>query len=150
MSISAPDQIHVIEEFKFEHRRTEDRVHFSLEVKAPGWVLVGFNDSKNIEQSYLVFGSIDGLGFHVEDHFVTSFGQHESLFDLGEGASLKDCMVKDVHGTKSLTFSLPINPTTKMAPDFKNQKAHYVWLAYSVDRDFNHHSRKRIGRWIKL
>ena len=139
-----------IDEFHFTQVRIDDRIHFRLAVEAPGWILLGFNLNSEIMNSYLVFGREDQLGQHVEDHFVVAHGRHESLFELGEGAGLKDCSVSMSNTKKELRFSLPIKSVSDFSPDFTVKKEHFIWLAYSTENDFNHHSRKRIGKWIAL
>ncbi|MBV6647876.1 MAG: hypothetical protein KI790_20620, partial [Cyclobacteriaceae bacterium] len=128
----------------------EDRIHFSIAAPTNGWVLVGFNDKENIVGSHLVFGAVEDGFVMIEDHCVTAYGQHRSLFDLASSSSIRDFDCYEANGKTAMSFSLPTDTRCKYAFDLNKGQKIYIWLAYSESDDFNHHSRKRIGRWITL
>lgn len=138
----------VVEDFELSYQYMEDRIYFKLSAPTSGWIMIGFNTSQSIKKSYLVFGAFKNSFSEVEDHWVRDFGDHVALFELAEGAHLLNCRSFQIGRKAFLEFSLPIKPTSKYSPAFEKGSRKFVWLAYSDSDDFDHHSTKRIGKWI--
>jgi hypothetical protein len=139
-----------IEDFHFDYRQKGNRIVFVVEAPTKGWVLIGFNQKSDIVGSYLVFGTVKDKASIYLDKYVRGFADPVSVSGLGEESDLQMLRLQESEGSTYFTFSLPIKSQCAHCPSFPVGSRQYIWLAYSVSDDFDHHSRKRIGRWITL
>ncbi len=125
--------------WKFEN----DRITFTATAPDDGWVALGFNTENNIVGSNLIMTSVNGSKVNIEDFYVVSAGNPKPVVSLGSKSQIINNSGFESERTTTVTFSLPIAAFDIYHKNLK--KGNKIWLigAYSMEDEFDHHSRMR-------
>lgn len=117
------------------------------EVSAPtrGWVAVGFNRSAELAGTNLIMGCVEDGRAKIEDRYIVRAGQHKSKVELGSSDKVRDAGGEWEQGVTRLRFSIPLEAQDEFSQTLSAGERYYVWLAYSQEADFQHHSAMRTG-----
>jgi hypothetical protein len=128
----------------------DDRVQFKIKAPKTGWVAIGFNESDQLENTYLIMGSVVGDLVTVKEHFVVMPGDYRSIETFG-APILVDAIdgIENREGTM-VEFSLPIKAIDFYRKDLGPGKSYFLLMAYSQEDDFQHHSAMRTQTTIQL
>lgn len=148
--LSTPMKSLVTEGFELEWEHLEDKVRFSLTAPTTGWVAVGFTETGDLIDSNLIQGRVKNGNVFIQDQFITGFGEHPPVEALAVPSRISDVEGEEKNGNTTIIFSITKDRMDRLHYDLLEGKEINVWLAYSVSDDFDHHSRKRILRKIKL
>ena len=135
----------------FTAKLVGQRIEIQLEAPTEGWLAVGFNSENNIVGSDLLQFRIEENGdVYAEDQYVTAAGKHPRDIDLGGTDHIQVLSGKQWEGKTKVHFSIPFESGDQF--DFQHELGKDFWLilAYSRERDFDHHSimRKHLAfRW---
>ena len=150
MLFMANPKILEVEEFTLQWELNDDYVRFTLTAPTDGWVAIGFTEDEEIVNSNLIMARMKDAVAYAEDQYVVGFGKHPTVQSLGVEARIFDVSGKE-HGTStSMSFSISQERLDDYHFNLTEGTEINVWLAYSVSDDFDHHSRKRILRRIKI
>lgn len=127
------------------------RIHFEMRAPTVGWVAVGFNTVRQLPSSMLIMGAVypDG-SVMVQDHVIVAIGEHKARTALGLASRLGPVAGEQTRNLTTVQFSLPTEATDDLSLPLEMGLDYHLILAYSVDRDFQHHSRVRIWERITL
>ena len=128
---------------KFSYSIEERQLICKLEAPTNGWVGVGFNKQNSIEGSdLLLFNIVKGKPTYT-DLFVKRAGNPKKDIDLGGENSIRLIDSQENENNTMVHFSVPINSDDPY--DFAHKIGESFWLilAYSVEDEFEHHSRVR-------
>ncbi len=132
-----------VERMKISWEFQQDHIRFTASAPDDGWVALGFNTKNNIVGSNLVMVGVKGSNATSEDFYVVSAGNPKPVASLGSKSQIADAEGEDKNGVTTISFSIPIKASDKYHKDLsKGQK---IWLicAYSMEDEFDHHSRMR-------
>ncbi|MEO1254885.1 MAG: DOMON domain-containing protein [Bacteroidota bacterium] len=138
------------EGFHLEWDHENDQVNISLSAPSKGWVAIGFTEGNSIVDTNLIQGCVMNGKVMIQDQFVTGFGEHPPVEALAVPSRIFNLSGEEKHGTTTISFSIYSNTLDKLHYDLTEGKEINIWLAYSVSDDFDHHSRKRIMKKIRL
>ncbi len=120
-----------------------DNLECTLEAKTHGWIGVGFNDKNSIVNSdLLLFNSINGKASST-DLYVKGVGNPRKDIDLGGANTIKLLSSIEKNGITRVVFSIPLRSGDPFDFEHRLNTSYWLILAYSVEDDFNHHSRVR-------
>ncbi len=122
------------------------------EISSPGkgWISVGFNEINEIVGSNLIIGAAEKDHFKMSDRYVVDFGQHESVLSLGVNEALINREVIENNDGTKMKFKIKRNSNDDYHLTLKKGSEIYVWMAYSREDDFLHHSTMRTSVKLKL
>ena len=118
------------------------RLHARFGAPTDGWIAVGFNNDRRLEGTRFVIGALRNDEFHAEEHVAVG-PTHPTVQSLGLETAMKHVLGEVGSSWSTMAFSLP-----QIFPDTPNPMLSpgtdtYLMLAWSHDRDFEHHSAWR-------
>ncbi len=125
----------------WEHHN--DSVTFTATAPDDGWVALGFNSTNNIVKSNLVMVGVAGAVVIAEDFYVVGAGNPQPVSALGGQSELLQVSGAEQGQNTTVSFTIPTNAADAYHYDLK--KGDRIWLicAYSMEDEFDHHSRMR-------
>jgi len=148
--IMGDQRILKVEEFVLKWEHFGESVRFTLSAPTNGWVALGFSEDNDIINSNLIMLRVDGDEVYAEDQYVIGFGKHPSIESLGSISRISNVEGIEQSGETIVSFSILKQKLDAYHFNLSTGREINVWLAYSVSDDFDHHSRNRILRKIKL
>jgi hypothetical protein len=133
-----------------EWQHHNDSVVFTLSALTEGWVTLGFNDKDDIVNTNLIFCRVKSGKVEVADHYVLGVGNHQPTEKVGGISNVKIIKGEEKAGKTTVSFSMPIKALDKFHFDLTEGTKRWFICAFSEDDDFNHHSRMRAHREVKL
>ncbi|WP_299535771.1 DOMON domain-containing protein [Ulvibacterium sp.] len=127
----------------FTYALTPTDLECTVTAPTQGWVGVGFNEKNTIVGSdLLLFHVVDGKTTST-DMYVKGLGNPIKDSHLGGQNSIQVLHGKEEGHSTTIRFSIPLNSGDPN--DFIHEIGKEFWLilAYSVEDDFEHHSRVR-------
>jgi len=126
--------------------------YMECEVSSPGqgWLAIGFNEEDKIVGSNLIMGAAEYGHFKMNDRYVVAFGRHESVLSLGANEALMNRDVVEKTKGTTMSFKIKRKNTDKYHVILEEGKEIYIWLAYSENDNFAHHSAMRTSLKITL
>ncbi|WP_190811594.1 DOMON domain-containing protein [Flagellimonas sp. S3867] len=119
------------------------RIHFTLNAPTAGWLAIGFNDTEQLSGTYLLMANVIGEKTNVVEHYTVKPGNYSPISELGGYAEVKDVQGVENEFGSTISFSLPIAPTSKFKKPLKQGSEYSLLIAFSQEDDFQHHSLKR-------
>lgn len=128
---------------KVSWKHHDDSITFTASAPDDGWVALGFNSSNSIVKSNLVMISVAGPIVVAEDFFVVGAGNPQPVYALGGKSQLLNVAGTEVGTSTTISFTFPT--TAQDAYHYNLKKGEQIWLicAYSMEDEFDHHSRMR-------
>ncbi len=132
-----------------EFRISNDSIDLDFFAPTQGWLAVGFNDRDAIVGSDLIQMRVRNGQVEIQDQLVTGLGQHPQDEELGGQNNIRILSGQEERKGTKIRCRIPLRSGD--ANDFQHQDGQAFWLilTYSVDDDFNHHSRLRRHRKIR-
>ncbi|PRX57861.1 DOMON domain-containing protein [Flagellimonas meridianipacifica] len=125
--------------WKFE----DNAITFTASAPDDGWIALGFNSKNDIVGSNLIMVNVVDGKVNTEDLFVLGVGNPKPVNQLGSQSQVMGASGKESSEKTWVSFSLPTKAFDKYHMDLK--KGDTIWLicAYSMEDEFDHHSRMR-------
>ena len=132
-----------VERMKVSWEHKGDMVTFTASAPDDGWVALGFNSKNDIVGSNLIMIGVKEGKITEEDFYVVGAGNPKPVGVLGSKSQIRNPGGTDKNGITTITFSLPVKAFDKYHYDLS--KGNTLWLicAYSMEDEFDHHSRMR-------
>lgn len=132
-----------VEGMTFAYRIEDDVLRCELRAPTNGWTGVGFNSKNSIVGSdLLLFNVVDGKATS-KDLYVKSLGNPMRDEDLGGKYSIELLDALEDEKSTVVRFVIPLNSGDPYDYAHELDKDFWLILAYSVEDDFEHHSRVR-------
>ena len=128
----------------------DNLVTFSASAPDDGWIAIGFNSKDDIVGSNLIMINVDKGIVNSEDFFVVGFGNPKPVAQLGSESQIKNAAGKESSGKTWVSFSLPTTALDKYHMDLKAGEKIWLICAFSMEDEFDHHSRMRKHVQIEL
>jgi DOMON domain len=126
----------------------ENDINFTMSAPTCGWIAIGLNETSDISHTYFLMGRVrQGIPELVE-HYTISPGNYKSFADLGEPVSVTKIKGAETKSSTELSFTIPLIAKSNKARSIDAGKKYFVWLAYSREDDFQHHSMMRTSAEI--
>lgn len=112
-----------------------DTLHAKMSAKTEGWVGVGFNPSKKMQDANFIIGYVKDGKTELADHFGTKATAHDA--DSKDGGSDDVALVAGTEegGMTTIEFTLPMNSGDKLDGALVADGDTILLLAYGPDRD---------------
>ena len=127
-----------------------DYMHCEVRSPGKGWVAVGFNTKQEITKSNLIMGAAEHGHFKMSDRYVVSFGNHKSVLSLGGNEAILDRNVIENEKGSIMTFKIKVKSEDTYHYNLIQGEEIFLWMAYSREDDFEHHSAMRTSIKITL
>lgn len=121
----------------------EDHIEFEMTSPLGGWVAIGINDKDDIAGANLIMAAVRNQKLTIEDQYVPSRGEHETVESLGGKSAISDYLGFESNGKTYVNFTLKLLALDKFHLDLEKGKEIFLICAYSESDDFNHHSKMR-------
>ena len=125
----------------WEHHK--DRVTFTASAPDDGWVALGFNSKNDIVGSNLIMVGVKGTTATAQDFYVVSAGNPKPVGTLGSTSQVENAVGQDKNGITTISFSIPIKALDQYHQDLSKGRQLWLICAYSMEDEFDHHSRMR-------
>ena len=121
----------------------KDEITFTATAPDDGWVALGFNDTDDIVNSNLVMVSVQNDVIISEEFFVMGVENPKPVYAVGSSTQHKVMAASEGEERTTISFSMPTAKTDNKHYSLK--KGDSIWLicAYSMEDEFDHHSRMR-------
>lgn len=128
----------------------QDSIVFEADAPDDGWIALGFNSKNDIVGSNLIMVNVINGKASAEDFFVVSAGNPRPVEEFDVKPQVSKVSGTESNGQTKVRFSLPVKASDTY--HFNLQKGHEIWLicAYSMEDEFDHHSRMRKHVKIEL
>lgn len=113
-----------------------DSATFTIEAPTTGWVAVGFNPTRMMQDANLIIGYVENGEAAIRDDFGNYFTSHSSDLKMGGSEDISDFRGTESEGRTSLTFTIPLDSGDEFdQPLTPGQKLDLI-LAYGNTDDF--------------
>ncbi|MEM9361084.1 MAG: DOMON domain-containing protein [Bacteroidota bacterium] len=128
----------------------DNTITFDASAPDDGWIALGFNTKDDIVGSNLIMVNVIDGTVNSEDLFVVGVGNPKPVSQLGSQSQIIDASGGESSEKTWVSFSLPTDAVDKYHMDLK--KGEKIWLicAFSMEDEFDHHSRMRKHVEIEL
>ncbi|WP_222983343.1 DOMON domain-containing protein [Flagellimonas meishanensis] len=125
----------------WEHH--ENYVTFTASAPDDGWVAIGFNSKNDIVDTNLIMVAVSDDKTTAEDFYVVSAGNPKPVKALGSKSQVIDPQGSEENGITTITFSMPVVAFDNYHFDLSKGRKLWLICAYSMEDEFDHHSRMR-------
>ncbi|MEE4166474.1 MAG: DOMON domain-containing protein [Desulfocapsaceae bacterium] len=124
-----------VKDMTFSWKVDGDTLHGRMSAKTEGWVGVGFNPSKKMQDANFIIGYVKDGKAEIADHFGTRATAHDA--DSKEGGSDDVTLVggAEENGMTTIEFTMPMNSGDKLDGALTADGDTILLLAYGPDRD---------------
>ncbi|MFH4965714.1 DOMON domain-containing protein [Gaetbulibacter sp. M235] len=121
-----------------------ERIFFEMIALTDGWLAIGLNKDKTIENMYLLMGNVINNKPNVVEYYnnTTSPDNFNSIEDLGTTSQVKNITGTENCNKTCIRFSLPIEPKNKYQKGLLQGSQYTMVLAYGTKDDFEDSSTK--------
>ncbi len=128
----------------------DERICFEMTAPTKGWIAIGFNESHELTNTYLIMGVVNNGKTTVKEHHVFEPGDYQSFVAIDEPESIYNVSGQQTNTQTTIKFTLPISSFFQYTKQLKQGAAFNMLLAYSLEKDFQHHSIMRTSINVKL
>ncbi|KAA1241569.1 DOMON domain-containing protein [Aquimarina sp. RZ0] len=130
----------------------DGRIFIKTSTPATGWVAIGFNDTSDITDTYLLMGHNMNDTPMVVEYYTVNPRNYKPVTSFNIPYQTKNISGEENMGITLLKFSLPLQQISKYQKNLSNGKEYqyHMIMAYSPEDDFQHHSIMRTSVSIKL
>jgi len=130
---------------------SDDCIHFTLEAPTLGWVAIGFNESPDLSDTYLIMGRVNDQAVSVWEHYVYRPGDYTPFSVIGEDTQIFEANGEEKNGKTRIRFKLPLSSSSsRYRKPIAPGSQYHLLMAYSREDDFQHHSMMRTTVHITL
>ena len=112
-----------------------DTLHAKMSGKTEGWIGVGFNPSKKMQDANFIIGYVKDGKAEIADHFGTRATAHDADSKKGGSDDLTLVSGTEEGGVTTIEFTIPMNSGDKMDGALVADGDTILLLAYGPDRD---------------
>ena len=112
-----------------------DTLHGKMSAKTGGWVAVGFNPTKKMQDGNYIIGFVKDGKAEVADHFGDKATGHSPDEDLGGSSEVTLVGGSEEGGVTTIEFTIPLDSGDKYDSALAKDGDTVVLLAYGTDRD---------------
>lgn len=95
--------------FSFEYRVEGENLEAQVSFKTTGWVSVGFNPTRKMQDGNFIIGyAADGRSV-VQDHFGVRAVKHQADEEIGGKNDIVEAKCEEKDGVTTLWFVIPLN-----------------------------------------
>ena len=151
-STSAMQKTYTFEEFTLTYHWLPGnrQIQFTLSAPTNGWVALGLNTRNELTGTDLTMFSVQNGTPVLDDRYIVAPGNHQADVALGTENDLRLIDHTVTNQKTEITFERDAVTNDRHNMNLKPGKQIWVLLAYSTHPEFDHHSRKRIHKQIKL
>ncbi len=142
-SLQAQQQELEVGGMKVHWEFNRDTITFTAVAPDDGWVGLGFNSKDDIKGSNLFLFNHTKDGSAAMEYYVVSAGNPKPIKHMGSEEQLIGYATKEVNGKTQVSFSLPTSRFDDYHFDLKPKTPLWLICAYSMEDEFEHHSRMR-------
>lgn len=122
--------------FVFEWEVVGSDLNVQISAPTTGWVAIGFNPTRAMQDADMKFGFVTDAGVEVADHIGTSPITHD--FDTAQGGrrDLSNVSGVEVDGRTTLSFTMPLDsgdPTDSVLTPGAQQTIIFAWGGDGAD-----------------
>ncbi|MEO1012075.1 MAG: DOMON domain-containing protein [Bacteroidota bacterium] len=122
---------------------SQDTITFTASAPDDGWIALGFHTENTIVGSNLIMIGVKGTVVTSEDFYVIGAGNPRPVDRLRSRNQIRNPSGhEDAHST-TVTFSIPTKALDKYHKNLAKGKKIWLICAYSMEDEFDHHSRMR-------
>ncbi|NAY92355.1 hypothetical protein GTQ34_10525 [Muricauda sp. JGD-17] len=132
-----------VERMKVSWQHHDEVVSFTASAPDDGWVALGFNSKDDIVGSNLIMVGVTGSKVTAEDFYVVSAGNPQPVKSLNSESQIINSSGSEENGITTVTFSIPIKAFDDYHFDLTKGRKLWLICAYSMEDEFDHHSRMR-------
>lgn len=114
-----------------------DSATFTLEAPTTGWVAVGFNPTRMMQDANLIIGYVKDGEAAIRDDFGNYFTSHNADRNMGGSDDIADFHGSESEGTTSLTFTIPLDSGDEYDQPLTPGEDVDLILAYGNSDDFH-------------
>ncbi|MEO0895681.1 MAG: DOMON domain-containing protein [Bacteroidota bacterium] len=129
-------------------KKEEHGIRFHMKAPTKGWICIGFNDGKGMKDSWLLMARMMNGKAELVEHFTLKPGQYHPISDLGGQEEVREVVGHEEGNYTHFSFLLPFQPASTYQRELTTGKTYDMVMAYSRDKDFQHHSMMRTSQWI--
>ncbi|GMN10561.1 hypothetical protein MTsPCn9_24640 [Croceitalea sp. MTPC9] len=138
----APNHIKV-EQMDISWEINKDIIEFTATAPDDGWIAIGINSEDNIIGANLYMINVTKNGVLAEDFYVVSAGNPKPVEELGSKSRIINFSGEEINGKTKVKFSIPTNNADDYHFNLKEGEKTWLVCAYSMEDEFDHHSRMR-------
>jgi hypothetical protein len=143
-------QIVEVNGITFEWKTSGDVLEGVMEADTDGWIAVGFDPSKGMQDANIIIGYVEDSAVFIRDDFGTWFTSHGDDEELGGTKDVSILGGSEIGGKTVIEFSIPLNSQdTKDKPLIPGNE-YSIILAYGTKDDFKGMHRKKGKAEIRL
>lgn len=137
VTVQGADYDHEIEQkgTTFAWKIDGDTLHAKVSAKTKGWVAVGFNPSKKMQDANFILGYVKDGEVTVVDHFGDKATSHSSDEELGGTSDVTVVGGSEEGGVTTIEFTIPMDSGDKYDSVLSKDGDTVVLFAYGPDRD---------------
>lgn len=121
----------------------KDTITFTAVAPDDGWIGLGFNTQDAIKGSNLFLFNHTKNGDAAMEYYVVGPGNPKPIQSMGSQEQLITYTTQEIKGHTQVTFSLPTSALDDYHFDLKPNTSIWLICAYSMEDEFEHHSRMR-------
>ena len=121
----------------------KDTIIFTAIAPDDGWVGLGFNSKNAIEGANLFLFNHSKDGSSAMEYYVVSAGNPKPVKTLGSKEQLITYTTEEMDGKTHVRFSLPTTAVDNYHFNLRPNTTLWLICAYSMEDEFEHHSRMR-------
>jgi hypothetical protein len=125
-------------------------IQFTLEAPTKGWLAIGFNETENISGSYLIMARMNQGKAEVIEFKTLAPGNYKPIVNLGGKSMVISSEGKEKNETTNITLSIKTTADNGLQKDLSEGEEYCLHMAYSQDKDFQHHSVMRTSVQVEL
>lgn len=121
----------------------DKRIFFEMSAPTSGWLTIGFNTNDNLKGAYLLMGHIVDGQTTVVEYFVNKPGDYNPIDSYAAVPQVLHVEGSEKGKETIIKFSLPIKSKSDFQKNLNEGQSYTMILAYSQEKDFQHHSSMR-------
>jgi hypothetical protein len=112
-----------------------DMIHVELSAKTTGWVGIGFNPDKAMQNANIIIGAVKNGKVKIQDHFGNRKRGHIADSEQGGIDHVKNAAGSEKNGITTISFTIPLNTDEKFDTPIKADGTDIIMLAHGAGRD---------------
>ena len=143
ISLTAQQQKLAVGGMEVDWEFDQDTIVFTATAPDDGWIGLGFNSHDAIKGANLFLFNHTKKGSAAMEYFVLNPGNPKPVKSLGSQEQLIAYSTKEMDGKTQVRFSLPTTAVDDYHFDLGPNTTLWLICAYSMEDEFEHHSRMR-------
>lgn len=125
------------EDLRFDWRIDGDTLEVVLSAETTGWVSIGFEPSRVMQDANIIIGYVDGDEVVIEDHYGNALTAHRPDVDLGGESHVTILGGSESEGRTEIHFTIPLDSGDEFDQPLTAGGSHYLIYAFGADGQDN-------------